>query len=378
MVKPEAGADEVERWRQGMVGHGAKRVVVYGTGFVGKMVIAEIVKHPLFELVGVGVSNPAKVGRDVGEICGLAEPVGLTATDDVEALIALKPDALVHYGPTAMHAKENISLITRFLRAGIDVCSTAMTPWVWPTMSLNPPNWIQPITEACELGESSCFTTGIDPGFANDLFPMTLMGLCSEVRRVRASELLDYTNYEGDYEFEMGIGREPEFKPMLEDRDMLIFAWGATVPMIAHAAGIMLDEITTTWDKWVTPTERNSARGVIKPGHVAAVRFTINGVYQGETRIQLEHVNRIGLDAAPDWPTGHDNDVYRVDIEGTPSIFQETAFRFTDGSGRDAAAAGCLATGLRALNAVPAVNDLRPGWVTPLDLPLIAGEGCIR
>ena len=103
-----------------------------------------------------------------------------------------------------------------------------------------------------------------------------------------------------------------------------------------------------------------------------------NGIYQGETRIQLEHVNRIGLDAAPDWPSGTENDVYRVDIEGTPSIFQETAFRFTDGSGRDAAAAGCLATGMRALNAVPAVNDLSPGWVTPLDLPLIAGPGTIR
>ncbi|WP_260861272.1 NAD(P)H-dependent amine dehydrogenase family protein [Mycobacterium simulans] len=342
------------------------------------MVIAEIVKHPLFELVGVGVSNPDKVGCDVGEICGLAEPVGITATDDVDALIALKPDALVHYGPTAMHAKDNILLITRFLRAGIDVCSTAMTPWIWPTMHLNPPNWITPITEACELGESSCFTTGIDPGFANDLFPMTLMGLCSEVRKVRASELLDYTNYEGDYEHEMGIGQKPEFTPMLENRDVLIFAWGATVPMIAHAAGIMLDEITTTWEKWVTPTERKSAKGVIKPGHVAAVRFTINGVYRGETRIQLEHVNRIGLDAAPDWPTGHDNDVYRVDIEGTPSIFQETAFRFTDGSGRDAAAAGCLATGMRALNAVPAVNELSPGWVTALDLPLIPGAGVIR
>ena len=48
-----------------------KRIVVWGTGFVGKMVIPEIVKHPLFELVGVGVSNPDKVGRDVGEICGL-------------------------------------------------------------------------------------------------------------------------------------------------------------------------------------------------------------------------------------------------------------------------------------------------------------------
>ena len=99
-----------------------KRIVVWGTGFVGKMVIPEIVEHPLFELVGVGVSNPDKVGRDVDEICGLDHPVGVTATDDVDA------------------------------------------------------------------GGSSCFTTGIDPGFANDLFPMTLMGLCS-----------DYTNYEGDY-----------------------------------------------------------------------------------------------------------------------------------------------------------------------------------
>lgn len=119
-------------------------------------------------------------------------------------------------------------------------------------------------------------------------------------------------------------------------------------------------------------------QGVIEPGNVAAVRFTINGVFNGETRIQLEHVNRVGADSAPDWPTGNDNDVYRVEIEGSPSITQETAFRFTDGSGRDAAAAGCLATGMRALNAVPAVNDLPPGWVTALDLPLIAGTGTIR
>ena len=357
---------------------GAKRVIVWGTGFVGRMVIAEIVKHPLFELVGVGVSNPDKVGRDVGEICSLGAKLGLTATDDVDALIALKPDALVHYGPTAAHAIDNIAVISRFLREGIDVCSTAMTPWVWPTMHLNPPDWIEPITAACELGESSCFTTGIDPGFANDLFPMTLMGLCSEVSKVRASELLDYTDYEGDYDFQMGIGKSPEYRALLENPEILILAWGATVPMIAHAAGIMLDEITTTWHKWVTPNERKTAKGVIAPGNVAAVRFTINGVYKGETRIQLEHVNRIGSDAAPDWPSGNENDVYRVDIEGTPSIHQETAFRFTDGSGRDAAAAGCLATGMRALNAVPAVNDLSPGWVTALDLPLIPGAGTIR
>src|SRR5258708_25406247 len=126
----------------------SKRGVVWGTGFVGKMVIAEIVKHPVFDLVGVGVSNPEKAGRDVGEICGLGEPLGLTAADDVDALIALRPDALVHYGPTAAHADDNIALISRFLRAGIDVCSTSMTTWVWPKMHRNPPHSILQIANA--------------------------------------------------------------------------------------------------------------------------------------------------------------------------------------------------------------------------------------
>ena len=355
----------------------AKRIVVWGTGFVGKMVIAEIARHPEFELVGVGVHDSEKVGTDAGELAGVG-PIGVTCTDDLDDLIALRPDALAHYGPTAAHADENIRVIGAFLRSGIDVVSTAMTPWVWPDSKWNPPNWIDPITEACEEGRSSCFTTGIDPGFANDLFPMTLMGLCGEIRSVRALELLDYTNYEGDYESEMGIGKPPEHKCILEIPDVLVLAWGPTIPMIGAAAGVEVEEITTTWEKWVTDQAIDTARGKIDPGSVAAVRFTINGMVKGEPRICLEHVNRVGAGSAPDWPTGNQNDVYRVEIVGSPSITQETAFRFTDGSGRDAATAGCLATGLRALNAVPAVNDLAPGWVTPLDLPLIAGRGTMR
>ena len=100
-----------------------KRIVLWGTGFVGKMVIPEIVKHPLFELVGVGVSNPDKVGRDVGEICGVG-PVGVAATDDVDALIELRPDALVHYGPTAAQADDNI----RLCRASCGPGSTCARP----------------------------------------------------------------------------------------------------------------------------------------------------------------------------------------------------------------------------------------------------------
>jgi 4-hydroxy-tetrahydrodipicolinate reductase len=353
------------------------RVVVWGTGVVGTMIIAEIVRHPAFELVGVGVHDPDKIGVDAGELAGIG-PIGVPATNDLDALIALRPDAVAHYGPTAAHAGENIRVIGAFLRAGIDVASTAMTPWVWPGAPANPANWIEPIEQACAEGGASCFTTGIDPGYANDLFPMTLMGLCAEVRSVRARELLDYTGYAGEYEEEMGIGKPPDHKPILTIPDVLVLAWGGTVPMIAHAAGIELDAITTTWDTWVTDHPIDTARGVVEAGTVAAVRFTIDGIVGGEPRISLEHVNRVGEGSAPDWPRGATDDVYQVLIEGTPSITQETAFRFTDGSGRVAATAGCLATGLRALNAIPAVIAADPGWVTALDLPLIPGFGTIR
>ena len=110
---------------------------------------------------------------------------------------------------------------------------------------------------------------------------------------------------------------------------------------------------------------------------VAAIRFQVQGIYKSEPRIVLEHVNRIGPDAAPQWPRSTVNDCYRVEIKGSPDITQETTFRFDDGRAAPAIA-GCLSTGMRALNAIPAVNDLPAGWVTALDLPLIPGHGTIR
>src|SRR4029450_6653085 len=113
-----------------------------------------------------GDGTPAKVGRDAGDICGIG-PVGVTATDDLDALIALAPDGLVHYGPTAAHPHDNLRVIGAFLRAGIDVCSTAMTPWVWPAMAQNPPHWIDPIAQACEAGGAG----RVSPGLARRVAP---------------------------------------------------------------------------------------------------------------------------------------------------------------------------------------------------------------
>ena len=69
--------------------------------------------------------------------------------------------------------------------------------------------------------------------------------------------------------------------------DLVVAVAGEHGTLAAHAVGIELDDITTTWDKWVTDEPIKSAKGVIEPGQVAAINFTINGIYRGERRIQL-------------------------------------------------------------------------------------------
>lgn len=350
------------------------KVIVQGTGFVGKMVIEELLDHPEFEIVGAIVNDPLKDGQDLGEMVGRA-PIGIAASTDAEAVLALEADAVAHFGPTAQYAAVNIEAMSLALRAGKNVVSTAMTPFVYPKAC--PPAMIEPLEKACQEGGTSCFTTGIDPGFANDLFPLTLVGLCGHVDSVRVQEILDYASYTGDYA-PMGIGDPMDKQALLENPKVLIFAWGHTIPMLADALGVQLEKIDTRWEKWAAPEPIDFQNGRIEKGHCAAVRFEIRGWVNGEPKIIVEHVNRITNAAAPDWPRAkvEENDCYRVIIRGNPNIVQETAFRGAkDG---DPNAGGCLATGMRAVQAIPAVCAAPPGLLSALDLPLIPGKGTLR
>src|SRR3546814_20765983 len=99
------------------------RVVGWSTGTVGRHVIAGVDKHPDIELVGLWVSNPDKTGKDAGELAGLGRELGVTATNDREALFALKPDAIIHTAMTDDRIFESIEDLKSFLNAGINVVS---------------------------------------------------------------------------------------------------------------------------------------------------------------------------------------------------------------------------------------------------------------
>jgi len=126
------------------------RVVQWTTGNVGRQSVAAIAANPGLELVGCYAWSPDKVGRDVGELCGL-DPLGVTATDDVAALLALRPDCVV-YNPMW----PSIDELVRILGAGVNVVSTAA---FINGRRLGPDR--KRLVDACERGGSSLFGTGV-------------------------------------------------------------------------------------------------------------------------------------------------------------------------------------------------------------------------
>ena len=74
----------------------AIRVAHIGTGNVGRIALNHLISDPRFDLTGVWVSSEAKVGKDAGELAGLDASTGITATNDLDALLATEPECAVY------------------------------------------------------------------------------------------------------------------------------------------------------------------------------------------------------------------------------------------------------------------------------------------
>jgi 4-hydroxy-tetrahydrodipicolinate reductase len=352
------------------------RVIVWGTGFVGKAVLRSVATHPAYEIVAVVVNDPEKDGRDVGEILGTTA-MGLAATRDSAAALAMEADAVAYFGPNAMHAETNMANLTAALRAGKNVVDTSMG--VFQNPSRVPPEIREPIEAACHEGGSTFFSGGIDPGFANDLFPLTLLGLCGHVKSVRSTEFIDGGSYPDQESLRMmGLQSRMDETPLLDTPGMMTGIWGGPLYMIAEALGVEVSETREVYRRWGAPHARDFPFGRVEPNECAAHRIELQGIVLGEPRIVIDHLHRLYPEAAPDWPRPKMHAVHanRIEIEGQPNIVQETVL--SDPATGDGNAGGCLATGMRAFNAIPALCAAPPGIISTLDLPLIAGPGGMR
>ena len=339
------------------------RVIQWTTGNIGQRSLHAILARPDMELAGVYAHGDEKVGVDAADLCGWPEPTGIRATNKIEELIALRPDACC-YNPLWPDIGELESL----LAAGINVCSTA----AWINGAKQSPADLARIRAACEAGGSTIFGSGAHPGISN-LVGMVLSGCCEWVDEVRITESVDCSSYESaGTQSAMGFGH-PMDTPGLTERlrvESEVFAESAAV--MADAMAVKLDRMT--FDATFTEATDDSDLGfmTIPKGTVAGILGYHRG-WAGERNIVSVGFNWImGHHVTPPKPLSHG---HVIQVFGRPNM--RTVLHCLPPADWDESGfmgAGMIYTALPVTNAVPYVVAADPGIATLKDLPPITGR----
>ena len=339
------------------------RVIQWATGTVGIHAVPAIVEHPDLELAGLWVHSDAKAGRDAGELCGI-DPVGVLATQDADALLASDAEVVCYMAHSDIRPDEVVDDLCRMLAAGKNVVNTSFVPLLYPKAAGE--GVYDKLQAACEAGGTSFYTNGIDPGFGNAGFAVQLMALSKRVDTVRMMEIVNYATWDNPFTmFEiMGFSKADPAQSLLLSPGSTALAWGPVLELVAAAIGLELDEITERHEVIYADEDFAIASGPIPKGTISGMRFEIVGVAGGEERLIVEHVTRLRDEDAPSWPQGEG---YRILIEGEPKLKVELQLSSDHG---DHNHAGCLATAMHVINAIPAVVAAEPGVKTILDLPV--------
>ncbi len=343
------------------------RVIQWATGNVGRAAVEAVASHPELELVGCWVHSEDKLGRDVGELCGLPA-LGVRATNDVDALLALGADCVV-YTPLLADREE----VIRLLEAGLDV----VTPldWFYPFGSAG----VAEVEAACRRGGATLHGTGIHPGGITERFPLMVSALSRDIRHVRAEEFSDIRTYDAPFVVQevMLFGKPPEQAAKSPMLTLLGNGFGQSLEMVAAALGMDIDpERRTQHEMAVATAPIECPIGRIEPGTVAAQRFTWQATVRGEPVVTARVNWLMGeADLEPAWSFGPEGERFEVEVTGDPPV----KIVFHGLHPPDVASGllrnpGIVATANHLVSALPAVCAAEPGIRTYLDLPLVAGR----
>lgn len=352
------------------------KVVVLGTGNVSSYSVKALHGRPDIEIVGVWAHPETAsdmIGKDAGELRGGEGPIGVQISGDMDALIAMKPDCAVLglNGPDLDAIGTPIA--EKFLKAGINMVGTTLAGLIYPPTYPNTDSLAR-LEKAAAEGNASLFISGIHPGFACDYLPTAILTAANKVTHVSAFELMNYSMAPNEWEMKegRGFGMPMDFKPMSDNSQFIINTWGPCVAYIAKALGYEVERYVTSYEKALTERDLPVGYGTIPAGTVGAVKLQVTGIINGKEAITVGSVNRMGNDVAPDWQQGAHEGMYRITVEGSPSLFCDFAIDQNDG------AYGYSVVALRAINAIPYVVEAKAGVISALDLPMTEPHGAFR
>jgi hypothetical protein len=329
------------------------RVVQWTTGKTGSAAVRGIAAHPQLELVGCYAYSPDKVGQDAGTLAGTS-PLGVTATDDIEALLALRPDCVSY-----MPYRPNPDHVVRILESGANVVTT-----MYMLAGGGYGDQVRErIAEAALLGQSSLYASGIYPGHA-PMVALAASAMCSRIDRISVLESLDMSGYANEQMFRaMSIDRamdDPEVPAMIE---AACGSFKEQIRVMAEALGVAIDGIGFEAELGAANETTDFGFMTVQKGRVAGFKGVVSGLHAGRPVVQCKFVWKLGHEMTPNWPV---EDGYVIEIEGEPSVrirLEPMGAHFD----------GATTTAMPAVNAIPAVVAAPPGIVNHHDLPFVKG-----
>ncbi len=331
------------------------RVIHIGLGPIGAGVVKQVANRKGFKIVGAVDIDPAKTGRDLGEVCGVGRTLKVKVSDDIrKAIKAAKPDVAVLCTNSSM--KKVVPQIEAIVKHRVPIVSTT-EELAYPSK----PNmkYARMIHLMAKKYKVAILGTGVNPGFAMDALPLMLTAVCERVEAIRVDRVQDARIRRLPFQQKIGAGLTREqFQAKVDDASVRHVGLTESVSMIADALGWKLDRITDEIAPKIT-TERVASEFLsVEPGFVCGIIQDGIGYRNGQPVITLHMEAYLGA------PESFD----AIEITGSPALKSKISTGIH----------GDIATTSITVNSIPKILDVAPGLHTMRDMPLPSFFGGIR
>jgi hypothetical protein len=326
---------------------GPIRVLHYGLGPIGAAVVKQVAERRGFKIVGAVDIDPAKAGRDLGEVAGVGRSLRVKVSDDAKkAIKSTKPDVVVLC--TLSSLRKVLPQMEQILKLKVPIVSTT-EELAYPTG----PNmkYAREVHAMAKKAKVAVLGTGVNPGFTMDALPITLTGVCERVDSIRVDRIQDARVRRLPFQQKIGAGLTREqFQRKVDDASVRHVGLAESVSMIADAMGWKLDKITDEIHPKIATCTVSSEFLAVDEGYVCGLVQDGIGYRNGKPIVTLHMEAYLGA------PESYD----QVEIVGSPHIKSKIA----------GGVHGDVATASITVNSIPKILDVPPGLHTMRDMPI--------
>jgi 2,4-diaminopentanoate dehydrogenase len=323
------------------------RVVQFGIGPIGASIVRLMRQKDALEIVGAIDNDPAKVGRDLGEVIGAADaPWGIGISPDAASALARPVDLVVHC--TSSYLANVTDQLLACISGGccvVSTCEELAYPWrKHPELSAQ-------LDAAAKEEGVALVGTGVNPGFVMDKLALTLSAVAQRVEWVKAVRVVDASKRRLPLQKKIGAGMTPEeFREQVDAGVIKHHGLPESVAMVADGLGFAIDDISETIEPVIAGERVKTEFLEVAAGQVAGVHQIARGTSGGADKIHMELKMYVGATEPAD----------TIELRGEPPL------RLVIPGGTH----GDVATAAVVVNAVPHILAAPAGLRTSRDLPL--------